>query len=66
MTLYTASKAALEGMTRSLAVELGHQGHTANCVAPGPVKSEMLDDVPKDIVEIQLKTTAVEQRHGTV
>ncbi|KAF2685678.1 NAD(P)-binding protein [Lentithecium fluviatile CBS 122367] len=66
MALYSASKAALEGMTRGLAAELGHHGHTVNCVAPGPVKSEMLDGVPKDIVEMQLKTTAVEHRYGTV
>jgi 3-oxoacyl-[acyl-carrier protein] reductase len=66
LTLYSASKAALEGMTRSLAAELGHQGHTVNTVAPGPVQSEMLDDVPEEIVDIQLKTTPVEHRHGTV
>jgi 3-oxoacyl-[acyl-carrier protein] reductase len=66
MALYAASKAAIEGMTRSLAHELGDVGHTVNAVAPGPTESEMLDDVPKDIVETQLKTTAVEHRVGTV
>ncbi|KAH6096721.1 hypothetical protein HBI65_096750 [Parastagonospora nodorum] len=64
--LYAASKGAIEGMTRSLAEELGDAGHTVNAVAPGPTQSEMLDDVPKDIVENQLKTTAVEHRIGTV
>lgn len=66
LALYAASKAAIEGMTRSLAHELGGAGHTVNAVAPGPTESEMLDDVPKDIVETQLKTTAVEHRVGTV
>jgi 3-oxoacyl-[acyl-carrier protein] reductase len=66
VALYSASKAALEGMTRGLAAELGRDGHTVNTVAPGPVQSEMLDDVPGEIVELQLKTTAVEHRHGTV
>ncbi|CAO2656279.1 Nn.00g050820.m01.CDS01 [Neocucurbitaria sp. VM-36] len=65
MSLYAASKAAIEGMTRSLAQELGDAGHTVNAVAPGPTESEMLDNVPKDIVEGQLKTTAVEHRVGT-
>jgi 3-oxoacyl-[acyl-carrier protein] reductase len=65
MSLYAASKAALEGMTRSLAQELGDAGHTVNAVAPGPTESEMLDNVPKDIVEGQLKITAVEHRVGT-
>lgn len=66
MALYSASKAALEGMTRGLAAELGDAGHTVNAVAPGPTESEMLDEVPKDIVEGQLKITAVEHRVGTV
>jgi 3-oxoacyl-[acyl-carrier protein] reductase len=66
LALYAASKAAIEGMTRSLAQELGGAGHTVNAVAPGPTESEMLDDVPKDIVETQLKTTAVQHRVGTV
>ena len=66
MALYVGSKAAIEGITRSLAQELGDAGHTVNAVAPGPTESEMLHDVPKDIVENQLKTTAVQHRVGTV
>lgn len=60
LAMYSASKAALEGLTRGLAAELGAVGHTVNAVAPGPVKSDMLDDVPQDIVDMQLKLTAVE------
>jgi 3-oxoacyl-[acyl-carrier protein] reductase len=66
LAMYGASKAALEGMTRCLAQELGGEGHTVNAVAPGPTESEMLDGVPKEIVETQLKTTAVQHRVGTV
>jgi 3-oxoacyl-[acyl-carrier protein] reductase len=66
LAMYSASKAALEGLTRGLAAELGHQGHTVNTVAPGPVQSDMLDDVPQDLVELQLKMTPVEHRYGTV
>jgi 3-oxoacyl-[acyl-carrier protein] reductase len=66
LALYCSSKAALEGITRSLAAELGGAGHTVNAVAPGPTESDMLQDVPKDIVEAQLKATAVEHRVGTV
>jgi 3-oxoacyl-[acyl-carrier protein] reductase len=65
LSVYAASKAAIEGMTKSLAHELGSAGHTVNAVAPGPVASEMLDDVPRDLVAMQLKLTAVEQRVGT-
>ena len=66
LSLYAGSKAAIEGITRSLAQELGGAGHTVNAVAPGPVESEMLADVPGEIVEGQMKQTAVEQRMGTV
>ncbi|KAL5563046.1 hypothetical protein UlMin_032793 [Ulmus minor] len=38
---YTASKAAVEAMVKILAKELKGSGITANCVAPGPVATEM-------------------------
>ncbi len=40
-TNYAASKAGLVGFARSLARELGSRGITVNCVAPGPVETEM-------------------------
>ena len=42
---YAASKSGLLGLARSLARELGSRGITVNLVAPGPVATEMLDDV---------------------
>ncbi|EEC81585.1 hypothetical protein OsI_25050 [Oryza sativa Indica Group] len=38
---YTASKAAVEAMVRTMAKELKGTGITANCVAPGPVATDM-------------------------
>ncbi|TRM63378.1 hypothetical protein BD626DRAFT_402424 [Schizophyllum amplum] len=64
-TVYCASKAALEGFTRALAVELGGAGHTVNCVAPGPVRSEMMDMLPEGVVEFQKKRTPMQNRVGT-
>lgn len=47
---YTASKSALEGMTRAMAVELSGQQIRVNCVAPGfirtPMSSKALDNDP--------------------
>lgn len=41
MTLYAASKAALNGLTRGLARDLGPRGITANLVQPGPTDTDM-------------------------
>jgi NAD(P)-dependent dehydrogenase (short-subunit alcohol dehydrogenase family) len=38
---YTASKAAIEGMTRAMAVELSPMGIRVNCIAPGFIKTRM-------------------------
>ena len=65
LSLYCSSKAAVEGMTRCFAAELGPQGHTVNAVNPGPVQTDVLDGIPKEIVEMQKKSTPVENRLGT-
>ena len=45
---YSASKAGLIGMARSMARELGSRNITANVVAPGPVETEMFDALTED------------------
>lgn len=60
-TLYCISKAALEGFTRALAVELGPLGHTVNAVSPGPTQSDMISGSP-DLIETQRQATPLEQR----
>jgi 3-oxoacyl-[acyl-carrier protein] reductase len=41
LTVYGATKAALDGFTRTLARELGSRGITVNSVAPGYLRTEM-------------------------
>jgi len=43
LSVYGATKAGLEGFTRSLSRELGKAGITVNCVAPGFMETEMTD-----------------------
>ena len=45
---YASSKAGLIGLTRSIAREYGPRGITANVVAPGPIATDMLDQMPDD------------------
>ncbi len=48
---YAASKAALTGLTRSAAVELGAYNVNVNAVAPGFVRTELLTTLPSEVLE---------------
>src|SRR2546421_118144 len=42
----TAQSDGVIGLTRSLAVELGHQGVNVNCICPGPINTGMTAEIP--------------------
>lgn len=61
---YSASKAGMIGMTKSLAREVANRGITANCIAPGFIKTAMTDVLnEKQVAEISQHIPA--QRFGT-
>jgi 3-oxoacyl-[acyl-carrier protein] reductase len=48
---YAASKAALIGLTKSAAVDLGPSNINVNAVAPGFVKTDLLTTLPREVLE---------------
>ena len=53
-TNYAASKAGIEGYTRSLSLELGSRGITVNSIAPGYIKTEMTLEIAESNQEAML------------
>ncbi len=48
---YAASKAGMIGMTRSLSKEVAKRKITVNCVSPGFVETELIDDLPEELAK---------------
>ena len=53
---YPASKFAVNGMTLSMARELGPKGIRVNAVAPGITETDMMKAVPKEVIEPLIRT----------
>ena len=48
---YPVSKFAINGLTKSLARELGKYGIRVNAVAPGIINTDMVKQLPKEMIE---------------
>ncbi|MCK5305643.1 MAG: 3-oxoacyl-[acyl-carrier-protein] reductase [Candidatus Omnitrophica bacterium] len=53
---YSASKAGLIGLTKSVAKELGSKGIRVNAIAPGYIITKMTERLPEEVKEAMLKT----------
>ncbi|MBL7851651.1 MAG: 3-oxoacyl-ACP reductase FabG [Cyclobacteriaceae bacterium] len=53
-TNYVATKSAIIGMTKVWALELGRYGITANCIAPGFIRTAMTDAMPEEVRKASL------------
>jgi 3-oxoacyl-[acyl-carrier protein] reductase len=57
LAVYSATKAALDGMTRALARELGSRGITVNGIAPGYLRTEMSHGLDEDQLQQIVRRT---------
>lgn len=62
---YCAAKAALIGLSRSVAQEMGGRGITVNVVAPGFIETDMTDSLP-DLVKDEMRKRIPMKRFGKV
>ncbi len=62
---YTAAKHGVIGLTRSMAVELGAKGVTANCVCPGPIVTGLTEGIPEAAREKFARRRVPLRRYGS-
>ena len=56
---YSATKAAIIGLTRSLAMELAPSGIRVNCVAPGVIHTDMVDKLGQETIDALREQTPI-------
>jgi 3-oxoacyl-[acyl-carrier protein] reductase len=61
---YVVAKTAVIGLTRALAVDLGPEGITVNCICPGPIRTGLTDAIPEEHKEIFAKRRTALKRYG--
>ncbi|MEP3423019.1 MAG: SDR family NAD(P)-dependent oxidoreductase [Erythrobacter sp.] len=61
---YVAAKHGVIGLTRGMAVDLGRDGVTVNCICPGPIRTGITDGIPEEHKDIFSKRRVPLRRYG--
>lgn len=61
---YVAAKTGVTGLTKAMAVDLGPEGITVNCVCPGPINTAMTQSISDEHKTIYAKRRTALKRYG--
>jgi 3-oxoacyl-[acyl-carrier protein] reductase len=61
---YAVAKTGVIGLTRALAVDLGPEAITVNCICPGPIRTALTDSIPEEHKTIFGKRRTALKRYG--
>ncbi len=61
---YAAAKTGVIGLTRGLAVELGKEGITVNCICPGPINTGMTAGISDEDKQVYARRRTALRRYG--
>ena len=61
---YAAAKTGVIGLTRALAVDLGREGITVNCICPGPIRTAITEAIPEADKQIYARRRVALKRYA--